>query len=456
VTHPALAYGNLEQAMNALGGPLKMLRSSTLGVYHFPVVQPEYTSWIEEQRSWMTGVALSNLSFHMTHLYLRGPDVLAFLRHVSCTRLGDFPVNRGKQLMVVNERGHFIGDNVAFHTSDGVYRLSGPDIVTHWLQYQLEIGKWDVQAEKDASQNFRAGDPLIYSYQVQGPHAVALMQEICEGPFPEIKFFHIGEFSIAGVPVRALRHGMAGVPGFELFGPWADAGRIMAALETAGEKYGLRKIGGRTYPTTCLESGWLAMPVPGIYTGDDMKPYREWLSSRTIEVLGSLGGSFSSDNIEDYYMTPFDMGYGAFTDVEVDCIGHAALAEIERNPRRRKVALVWNADDVAQVMRSSFADAAHPAVPIELPLSTYSTYHYDAVVKDGRNVGVSTYCGVSSNAKAFLSIGVVDVGVAVGESVEVLWGEPDSSRPTVPKNTMHKVRATVAPMPYFQKVNKTA
>lgn len=456
MTHPALAYGTLEAAMNALGGPLKMLRNSTLGVYRFPVVQPEYTNWVDEQQSWMTGLALSNLSFHMTHLYLRGPDVLAFLKHVSCTRLGDFPVNRGKQLMVVNQQGYFIGDNVAFHTSDGVYRLSGPDIVTHWLQYQLEIGKWDVKAEKDASQNFRAGDPLIYSYQVQGPHAVALMKEVCEGSFPELKFFHIGEFSIAGVPVRALRHGMAGVPGFELFGPWSDAGRIMGALETAGEKYGLRKVGGRTYPTTCLESGWLAMPVPAIYTGDDMKPYREWLSSRTIEVLGSVGGSFSSDNIEDYYMTPFEMGYGSFTDVEVDCIGRAALAQIARSPRRKKVALVWNADDVAKVMRASFADAANPAVPVELPLSTYSTYHYDAVVKDGKNVGVSTYCGVSSNAKAFLSIGVVDVGVDVGASVEVLWGDPDSARPIVPKNTMHKVRATVAPMPYFQKVNKTA
>jgi vanillate/3-O-methylgallate O-demethylase len=289
--------------MNALGGPLKMLRNSPLGVYRFPVVQPEYTNWVDEQRSWMTGVALSNLSFHMTHLYLRGPDVLAFLKHVSCTRLGDFPVNRGKQLMVVNHQGHFIGDNVAFHTSDGVFRLSGPDTVTHWLQYQLETGKWDVQAEKDASQNFRGGDPLIYSYQIQGPHAVALMKEVCDGPFPELKFFHIGEFSIAGVPVRALRHGMAGVPGFELFGPWSDASRIMEALETAGEKYRLCKLGGRTYPTTCLESGWLAMPVPAIYTGDDMKPYREWLSTRTVEVLGSVGGSFASDDIEDYYMT---------------------------------------------------------------------------------------------------------------------------------------------------------
>lgn len=454
--HPALAYKNLEDAMNGLGGPVKLLRSSTLGVYRFPVVAPEYTNWVDEQKSWMTGASLMNLSFHMSHLYLRGPDVQKFLKYVSCTKLGDFPVNRGKQLMVVNHQGYFIGDNVAFHTSDGVFRLSGPDTVTHWLQYQLEIGDWDVQAEHDASQNFRGGDPLIYSYQVQGPNAMALMKEVCDGPLPDIKFFHIAEFSIGGMSVRALRHGMAGVPGFELFGPWSDAARMMELLETAGQKYGLRKVGGRTYPTTCLESGWLALPVPAIYTSAEMKPYREWLSSRSLEVLGSVGGSFRSENIEDYYMTPFDMGYGSFTDIEVDCIGHEALVEIARSPRRKKVALVWNADDVAHIMRSSFAGAANPAVPIELPLSTYSTFHYDAVVKDGKGVGFSNYCGVSSNANAFMSIGVVDVGVQIGESVEVLWGEPDSTRPIVPRNTMHRVRATVAPMPYFQKVNKTA
>ena len=41
-----------------------------------------------------------------------------------------------------------------------------------------------------------------------------------------------------------------------------------------------------------------------------MKPYREWLSGSGFEANASLGGSFYSNNIEDYYQTPWDLGYG--------------------------------------------------------------------------------------------------------------------------------------------------
>lgn len=455
--HPALEFGSLEEAMNALGGPARMLRSSSLGAYYFPVVAPEYTDWKDEQRAWMNDVALLNLSYHMTHIYLRGPDVLKLLKRVSCTKLGDFPINHGKQLILASEDGYFIGDNIAFHTSDDVYRFSGPWTVSNWLQYHIDTGDYDITYERDESQNARTGDPLIYAYQVQGPQAMALMKDVCDGEFPDIKFFHIGEFSIEGRPVRALRHGMAGVPGFELFGPWADANAVMQALEAAGEKYRLRKVGGRAYPSTCLESGWMALPVSAIYHSEGLKPYREWLKPWSPEVIGSIGGSFASDDITDYYMDPVEIGYGPFLDLEGDCIGRDALAEKLRNPKRKKVTLVWNPEDVARVIGASIFDSDRPAKHVELPLSIYATFHYDSVEKDGKPAGVSNYCGVTANANEFLSLAIVDIEHAEpGTEVDVLWGEPDSLRPVVEANVIHRIRATVAPMPYFTKSNKLA
>ena len=41
-----------------------------------------------------------------------------------------------------------------------------------------------------------------------------------------------------------------------------------------------------------------------------MKAYREWLPANGYEGTGSLGGSFYSDDIADYYLTPYDLGYG--------------------------------------------------------------------------------------------------------------------------------------------------
>ena len=57
---------------------------------------------------------------------------------------------------------------------------------------------------------------------------------------------------IAGRAVRALRHGMAGQPGFELMGPWADGPAIHAALVEAGKPHGLRLVGGRCYSSNTL------------------------------------------------------------------------------------------------------------------------------------------------------------------------------------------------------------
>ena len=49
-----------------------------------------------------------------------------------------------------------------------------------------------------------------------------------------MKFFNMTEFTIAGKRVRALRHGMAGQPGFELFGPWADGEAVKAGDRRSG------------------------------------------------------------------------------------------------------------------------------------------------------------------------------------------------------------------------------
>ena len=45
------------------------------------------------------------------------------------------------------------------------------------------------------------------------------IEKLNGGPMPEVKFFHMATSTIAGRTVRALRHGMAGAPGLEIWGP---------------------------------------------------------------------------------------------------------------------------------------------------------------------------------------------------------------------------------------------
>src|SRR5262245_11953303 len=59
---------NLEDAIQAAGSPVKMLRNSQLGPYVYPVVPPEFSNWREEQRAWRETCVLFNQSYHMADM----------------------------------------------------------------------------------------------------------------------------------------------------------------------------------------------------------------------------------------------------------------------------------------------------------------------------------------------------------------------------------------------------
>ena len=102
-----------------------------------------------------------------------------------------------------------------------------------------------------------------------------------------------------------------------------------------------------------MESGWIPSPLPAVYTGEPMRRYREWLPASGYEGTGSLGGSFVSSNIEDYYLTPYELGYGPFVKFDHEFFGREALEPRVRDarPHRRKVTFEWNGDDLGQDSR---------------------------------------------------------------------------------------------------------
>ena len=87
----------------------------------------------------------------------------------------------------------------------------------------------------------------------------------------------------------------------------------------------------------------------------------------------------------------------------------------------------------------------------DFPSAVYSTLPYDKVVKDGKVVGVSTWCGYSANEGAMLTLAILDVEHSEpGTQVTFVWGEEGggSSKPTVERHVQLEIRATVAPVPY--------
>src|SRR6201984_656677 len=115
----------------------------------------------------------------------------------------------------------------------------------------------------------------------------------------------------------------------------------------AGREFGLTPVGARAYASNTLESGWIPSPLPAVYTGDAMKSYREWLPAGGYEATGSIAGSFVSNNIEDYYSNPYELGYGPFVKFDHDFIGREALETISREPQRKKVTFAWHGEVLA-------------------------------------------------------------------------------------------------------------
>lgn len=442
---------NLEDLLKSVGNPVKLLRNSQIGPYAFPVVKPEFSNWRDEQRAWKETCALFDQSHHMTDLYLEGPDALKLLSDLGVNSFKNFRVNQAKQFIACNYDGYVIGDVILFYLEPNKFNLVGRPPACSWVQYHAETGGYNASAFRDERSAANQGHRRAFRYQIQGPNALRVMEKVTGKPTPDIRFFNMDVLTIAGRSVRALRHGMVGQPGWELFGPWQDGEEVRNAIVEAGREFGIRQVGARAYPTTCLESGWIPSPLPAIYAGEKTKAYREWLKPTSYEATASLGGSFVSDRIDDYYLTPYDLGYGPFVKFDHDFIGRQALEKL--NPeKRKKVTLVWNRDDIKRAWGSLFEEG-DIAKYIDLPLANYSTLPYDKVLKDGEVVGVSTYTGYTYNERAMLSLGVLDGQQSeVGTEVAVVWGEENrgSSKPTVERHAQATIRATVASVPYAE------
>jgi vanillate/3-O-methylgallate O-demethylase len=210
-------------------------------------------------------------------------------------------------------------------------------------------------------------------------------------------------------------------------------------------------VGSRAYSSNTLESGWIPSPLPAIYTGEELRAYREWLPAQSYEAVNALAGSFVSDDIEDYYLNPWELGYGHLVKFDHDFVGRDALEQIDPETQRKKVTLEWSPDDVTELMASVFAPEGEGYQFFDVPNANYGSSSFDSVLdEDGRPAGLSMFTGYSANEKRALSLATVDPGLELGTEVTVVWGEPGGGtrKVTVQPHRQKHVRAIVSPVPY--------
>ena len=458
-----MSNNNLSSVIEAAGGAVNLLRNSKAGIYVYPVVAPEFSNWRSEQMAWRKSAVLFDQTHHMDELIVEGPDSASFLEYVGINSFANFDLNRAKHFVPVTPAGHVIGDMIIFREREDKFVLVGRSPTANWVRFQAAVGKWKVRLIHDPRSDSRPDGKAIYRthyrFQIQGPEANRIFEKMNGGPIPEVKFFHVDWINVGSRRVQALRHGMAGAPGLEVWGPYADKHYVQTTIMQAAQDAGvdLRLVGSRAYSTNTLESGWIPSPLPGIYSGDGMlKDYRDWLGADSYEAVCSVGGSLVSKNIEDYYVDPFELGYGFYIGWKTDFIGKDALKKIkDAGKSRQKVTIEWNRDDLLKVVASNFEEGT-PYKWIDLPQPNYASSSADRLERDGKLVGMSMFNGYSYNERCMLSLAVVDASVNVGDVLTLKWGEPDETGKTSIE-LPHKqadIRVKVAPTPYAREARE--
>ena len=160
-----------------------------------------------------------------------------------------------------------------------------------------------------------------------------------------------------------------------------------------------------------------------------------YVVSWVVHIL-PLHGTFVSENIEDYYVSPYELGYGKSISFNHDFIGRAALEQSKDRAARRKVTLVFNPDDVRNIFGSN------PDYTL-----SYARYRVESA---SSHAGITFYCAYIYPQGTILGLALIAESYAApGTEVTVIWGE--SAGPGAASASgagCHRIRATVQPAPY--------
>jgi glycine cleavage system aminomethyltransferase T len=198
----------------------------------------EFTDWIDESLSWKKSCYIGDWS-QCLKLRVRGPEALAFLEYLSTNTWPDFKQYTAKHSIMCRGDGKVVGEGLIMKLADDDYLYtSGPGIP--WAEFQFQHGR----------RKYNCNTELVtrdwYLIQVQGPDSIAVMEAVTGTEITDLKFLYAKWMSINGMKFLALRQGVSGERGYELWGPAKDGQAVWKAIVEAGQGFGIRQLGMRT------------------------------------------------------------------------------------------------------------------------------------------------------------------------------------------------------------------
>ncbi|HEY0481452.1 MAG TPA: glycine cleavage system aminomethyltransferase GcvT [Kofleriaceae bacterium] len=279
------------------------------GGWDMPVAYPAGT--IKEHKAVRESVGLFDVS-HMGEAVLRGPRVREAVAHLASNAVATAPAGKAVYTLLCTPSGGVVDDCIFYKRSDEeffvIVNASNTAKDLEWFRDHAHT-LCNIEDLSDAT-------ALI---AVQGPKAVALVDQLAGGTLAGLPSFAFANAVVAGVSCMAARTGYTGEDGFELACASGDAMRLWTAL---------------------VEN----LPPGGLPIG---------LGARDTLRLESRLPLYGNDLDDDH--TPLEAGLGWAVKFDHEFIGAPALRAQKERGLTRQLAGFKIADDARAIARHGYA-----------------------------------------------------------------------------------------------------
>ena len=186
----------------------------------------EYWALVEGVTMWDVGVERT--------VEVAGPDADRLIDYITCRDLTKCAVGQGKYMPVIAPDGGIVNDPVLLHVADNKW----------WMQLaDSDAGLYAAGVAGAAGFDVQINYPDVHPMQVQGPLSGKTLEKLVGPSIYDLKYYWLGQFTIADIPVVISRTGWTAVPGFEV--NLLDGSRgaeLWNAVHAAGEEFEIRPI----------------------------------------------------------------------------------------------------------------------------------------------------------------------------------------------------------------------
>ena len=289
-----------------------------------------------------------------------GPDAVKLFHQVCVNDFSNLKFTGIRHAVLCNDDGQILTDGVVIRIAEDRYR-------TYWLspvlKYYVEASDLDVRGEDVSGTE--------YFIQVQGEKSLEILEDAFEADLHDIAFAKHRLADMQGREVRVIRLGMSGNLAYEIHGPMEDFEYVYNRVIESGAKFGAKRLGNQTYNLfNHTEAGFpniaLHYPLPYYESGADMKA---WFDENIMAGFGNNNRvlSGSSTDLQERFVTPYDVGWDFLVKFNHDFVGREALERIAASKTRTVTTLEWNPEDVAKVFANNITPGAQKTDDITAP-----------------------------------------------------------------------------------------